>query len=113
MTQKRSHSKALAQRRRGARHLHLAEFTQEEIADKLGVERPVVCRDLQSFRDAWRSGDSPDLEEARFTQMAKNGVQPARIGVRPDTPAERRNDQPEEAAASWNERRICYHLVDW
>jgi hypothetical protein len=50
--------------------LHLAEFTQEEIADKLGVARTVVCRDLQPARDARRSGDSPDLEETRFTQMA-------------------------------------------
>ena len=44
--------------------LHLAEFTQEEIADKLGMARTVACRDLQSFRDAWRNGDSPDPEEA-------------------------------------------------
>jgi hypothetical protein len=75
MTQKRWTGKALAQRRRRAMQLHLAGFTREEIADKLGVERTVVCRDLQSFRDTWRSGDSPDLEEARFTQMAKNEVQ--------------------------------------
>jgi hypothetical protein len=30
---------------------------------------------LRSLRDTWRSGDSPDLEEARFTQMAKDEVQ--------------------------------------
>ena len=50
--------------------LHLAGFTQEEIADKLDMVRTVVCRDLQSARDARRNGDSPDIEEARFTQMA-------------------------------------------
>jgi hypothetical protein len=78
MTRTRWAGKALAERRRRAMQLHLAEFTQEEIADKLGVERTVVCRDLQSFRDAWRSGDSPDLEEARFTPIAirKRGQAP-------------------------------------
>ena len=75
MTRKRCTGKALAERRRRAMHLRVAGFNQEEIADKLGVERPVVRRDLQSLRETWRSGDSPDLEEARFTKMAKNEVQ--------------------------------------
>ena len=74
MTRKRCTGKALAERRRRAMQLHLAGFTQEEIADKLGVDRSVVCRDLQSLRDTWRSGDSPDLEEARITQrLSGNG----------------------------------------
>ena len=94
MAKKRCTGKALAERRRRTFQLYLAEFTQEQIAEKVGVHRSVVCRDLQSFRETWRSGDSPDLEEARFTQMAKNEVQPARIGVRPDTPADGRNAQP-------------------
>jgi hypothetical protein len=57
---------------------HLAGFTQKEIAGKLGVARTVFCRDLQSAYDARRSGDSPDLEETRFTQMAiqKRGQAP-------------------------------------
>ena len=78
MTRKRCTGKALAERRRRAMQLHLAEFTQEEIADKVGVHRSVVCRDLQSVRDARRSGDSPDLEEACFTQTAirKRGQAP-------------------------------------
>ena len=71
MTRKRWSAKALAERRRRAMHLHLAGFTQEEIADQLGVERSMISRDLQSARDARPSGDSPDLEEARFTQLAK------------------------------------------
>jgi hypothetical protein len=45
----------------GRWQLYLAEFTHEEIADKLGVDRSVVRRDLQSFRDVCRSGDSPIL----------------------------------------------------
>ena len=58
--------------------LHLAGFTQEEIAEKVGMHRSVVCRDLQSARDVCRSGDSPDLEVVRFTQMAirKRGQAP-------------------------------------
>jgi hypothetical protein len=50
--------------------LYLAEFTQEEIAEKVGMHRSVVSRDLQSARDVCRSGDSPDLEVARFIQTA-------------------------------------------
>ncbi|MGO8749121.1 MAG: terminase gpP N-terminus-related DNA-binding protein [Thermoguttaceae bacterium] len=78
MTRKRCTGKAPAERRRRAMQLYLAEFSQEEIADKLGMHRSVVCRDLQSVRDAWRSGDSPDLEEARFPQTAirKRGQAP-------------------------------------
>ena len=78
MTRKRCTGKALAERRRRTMQLHLAGFTQEEIADKVGMHRSVVCRDLQSARDACRSGDSPDLEVARFTQTAirKRGQAP-------------------------------------
>jgi hypothetical protein len=78
MPKKRCIGKALAERRWRAMQLHLAEFTREEVADKLGVKRTVVCRDLQSFRDARRGVDSPDLEEARFTQTAirKRGQAP-------------------------------------
>ncbi len=78
MTRKRLAGKALAERRRRAMQLHLAGFTQEEIAEKVGMHRSVVCRDLQSARDVCRSGDSPDLEVARFTQMAirKRGQAP-------------------------------------
>jgi hypothetical protein len=43
-----------------------------------GMHRSVVSRDLQSARDVCRSGDSPDLGVARFTQMAirKRGQAP-------------------------------------
>ena len=37
MAKKRCTGKALAERRRQAMRSHLAEFTQEEIADKLGA----------------------------------------------------------------------------
>jgi hypothetical protein len=42
------------------------------------VARTVFCRDLQPARDARRSGDSPNLEEPRFAQMAirKRGQTP-------------------------------------
>ena len=50
----------------GRWQLYLAEFTQEEIGEKIGMHRSVVSRDLQSARDVCRSGDSPDLEVARL-----------------------------------------------
>ncbi|MGO8744562.1 MAG: hypothetical protein ACLQNE_01105 [Thermoguttaceae bacterium] len=78
MTRKRRAAKAPAERRRRPMQLHLAGLTQEEIAKKLGVDRSVVFRDPQSARDARRSGESPDLEEARFNPMAirKRGQRP-------------------------------------
>ena len=62
----------------GRWQLYLAEFTQEEIAEKVGMHHSVVSRDLQSARGVCRRGDSPDLEVARFTQMAirKRGQAP-------------------------------------
>ena len=78
MPKRRWNSKALAERRRRVFNFYVAGFTQEEIAEKVGVHRSVVSRDLQSARDVCRSGDSPDLEVARFTQMAirKRGQAP-------------------------------------
>jgi hypothetical protein len=51
MTRKRCTGKALAEWRRRAMRLHLAEFAQEETADKLGVRPYVVCRDLKWIRE--------------------------------------------------------------
>ena len=71
MAKKRCTGKALAERRRRTMQLHLAEFTQEEIAEKVGVHRSVVCRDLQWIRDSICPGESPDVQEAFYIQMAK------------------------------------------
>jgi hypothetical protein len=62
----------------GRWQLYLAEFTQEEIAEKGGVDRSLVSRDLQSAHDVCPSGDSPDLEVARLTQtvIRKRGQAP-------------------------------------
>ena len=70
MTRKRCTGKALAERRRRAMHLHVAGFTQEEIAEKVGVHRPVVSRDLQSVRELG-PGESPHVQEACFIQMER------------------------------------------
>ena len=107
MTRKRCTGKVLAERRRGRWQLYLAQFTQEEIArtfqlylagftqeeiaEKVGVHRSVVSRDLQWIRESSCPGESPDVQEACFIQMAKNEVQPARIAVRPDTPTVGKN----------------------
>ena len=71
MPKRRWNSKALAERRRRAFHFYLAGFTQEEIAEKIGVDRSVVSRDLQSVRESACPGESPDVQEACFIQMAK------------------------------------------
>jgi hypothetical protein len=70
MAKKRCTGKALAERRRRTMRLHLAEFSQEEIADKLGVHPSVVCRDLQWIRESICPGESPDLREACFIPHA-------------------------------------------
>ena len=71
MAKKRCTGKALAQRRRRTFQLYLAEFSQEEIAEKVGVHPSVVCRDLQAFRDSICPGEPPDVQEAYFIEMAK------------------------------------------
>ena len=71
MTRRPWISKKLAERRRKEYQLHLAGYTQEEIADKVGVHRSVVSRDLQAFRDSICPGEPPDVQEAYYVQMAK------------------------------------------
>ncbi len=62
---------ALARRRPngdgGRWQLYLAEFIQEEIAEKVGMHRSVVSRDLQSACDVCRSRDSPDRSGALYS----------------------------------------------
>ncbi len=94
MARKRCTGKALAERRRRTFQLYLAEFTQEEIAEKVGVHASVVCRDLQAFRDSICPGEPPDVQDAYYIQMAKNDLQTGTGAVRPQTPAAGRNLQP-------------------
>jgi DNA-directed RNA polymerase specialized sigma24 family protein len=58
MPKKRCIGKALAERRRRATQLHLAGFTLEEVAEKIGVKRSLVSRDLQYSRSR-SSGCAP------------------------------------------------------
>jgi hypothetical protein len=71
MPKRRWNSKALAERRRRVFNFYIAGFTQEEIAEKVGVDRSVVSRDLQSVRESACPGEFPDVQEACFIQMAK------------------------------------------
>jgi hypothetical protein len=121
MARTRCTGKALAERRRRAMRLHLAEFIQEEIAEKLGVHSSVVCRDLQSLRDTWRSADSPILRRrALLRRQSGNGDRhPTRcMRLSPGTlhPGAYQPFiaaiQYEEVAASRNERMIHDPLVD-
>jgi hypothetical protein len=92
--------------------LHLAGFTQEEIADPLGVERSMICRDLQSLRDTWHSGDSPDLEEASFTQLAKMMFIPGPGQFDPRHPPLAGTFSTEKVAETRKERRSYDPRVD-
>ncbi|MGO8749782.1 MAG: terminase gpP N-terminus-related DNA-binding protein [Thermoguttaceae bacterium] len=85
---------ATAERRRRAFQFYLAGFTQEEIAEKVGVDRSVVSRDLRSVREAVCPGESPDVQEACFIQMERMKFKGARIGVRTNAPAVGRKVQP-------------------
>ena len=99
LTRKRCTGKALAERRRRAVQLHLAGFTQEEIADKLGMHPSVVSRDLQWIRDSSCPGESPDVQEACFIQMAKMKFDPQGSQFDPtNPPLEKTPLSPEEAA---------------
>ena len=94
MTKKRRSGKALAERRRRTMQLHLAEFTQEEIADKLGVHR---------LRRLPRSAVDPRFNLPRgiprrsggiLRTDGKNDLQPGTGAVRPLSPTAGRNVQP-------------------
>ncbi|MGO8744425.1 MAG: hypothetical protein ACLQNE_00415 [Thermoguttaceae bacterium] len=92
--------------------MYLAEFTREEIAEKVGVHRSVVCRDLQWIRDSSCPGETPDVQEACFIQMQRMMFNREPSEFDPRHPPLAGTSSPEEAAASWNERRIYDPLVD-
>jgi hypothetical protein len=92
--------------------LHFTEFTQEKIADKLGMHPSVVCRDLKWIRDSSCAGESPDVQEACFIQIERMKFDPEPGQFDPRHPTLAGTSSPEGAAASWNERRISEPLVD-
>ncbi|MGO8746548.1 MAG: hypothetical protein ACLQNE_11215 [Thermoguttaceae bacterium] len=93
-------------------HLHRAGFTQEEIAEKVGARRSVVARDLQWIRDSSCPGQSPDVQEACFIQIERMKFDPEGPHFDPRHPPLAGTSSPEDAAASWNERRIYNPLVN-
>jgi transcriptional regulator with XRE-family HTH domain len=112
MPKRRWNSKALAERRRRVFNFYVAGFTQEEIAEKVGVHRSVVSRDLQSVRESACPGESPDVQEACFIQIERMIFNPGPGQFDPRHPPLEKTLSPEEAAASWNERKIYDPLVD-
>jgi hypothetical protein len=112
MTRKQCTGKALAERRRRAMQLHLAGFTQEEIAEKLGVHSSVVCRDLKWIRDSICPGESPDVQEAYFIQIERMIFNPGPGQFDPRHPPLEKTMSPEDAAASWKEKKIYDPAVD-
>ncbi|MGO8752678.1 MAG: helix-turn-helix domain-containing protein [Thermoguttaceae bacterium] len=77
MTRKRCTGKALAERRRRAMQLHLAGFTQEEIAEKLGVYRSVVSCDLHGSAIPVAPGNPP-TSRRRASYRTRLNVIPTR-----------------------------------
>ncbi len=112
MTRKRATGKALAERRRRVFQLYVAGFTQEEIAEKVGVHRSVVSRNLQSVRESVCPGESADVQEACFIQMERMKFNPRGLQFDPTHPPLAGTFTPEEVAESWKERRVHYHIVD-
>ena len=64
------------------------------------------------IRDSICPGESPDVQEACFIQMAKNDFNPEPGQFDPRHPPLAGTSSPEEAAASWKERRIYDPMVD-
>jgi len=112
MTRRPWISKKLAERRRKEYQLHLAGYTQEEIADKVGVHRSVVSRDLQAFRDSICPGEPPDVQEAYYVQMVRMIFNPGPGQFDPRHPPLEKSLSPDEAAASWKDKKIYDPRVD-
>jgi transcriptional regulator with XRE-family HTH domain len=112
MPKRRWNSKALAERRRRVFNFYVAGFTQEEIAEKVGVHRSVVSRDLQSVRESACPGESPDVQEACFIQIERMIFNPGPGQFDPRHPPLEKTLSPEEAAASWKDRKIYDPTVD-
>ncbi len=112
MPKRQWNSKALAERRRRVFNFYVAGFTQEEIAEKVGMHRSVVSRDLQWVRESACPGESPDVQEACFIQMERMKFNPQRLQFDPTDPPLAGTFSPEEAAEFWKERRVYDHRVD-
>ncbi|MGO8748094.1 MAG: sigma factor-like helix-turn-helix DNA-binding protein [Thermoguttaceae bacterium] len=112
MTRKRATGKALAERRRRVFQLYVAGFTQEEIAEKVGVHRSVVSRNLQSVRESVCPGESADVQEACFIQMERMKFNPRGLQFDPTHPPLAGTFRPEEVAESWKERRVYDPIAD-
>jgi hypothetical protein len=94
MTRKRWSAKAMAEPRRRAMQLHLAGFTQEEIAEKVGTHRSIVCRALRWIRDSSCPGQSPDVQEACFIQIERMKFNPEGSQFDPRNPPSEKSALP-------------------
>jgi IS30 family transposase len=112
MPKRRWNSKALAERRRRVFNFYVAGFTQEEIAEKVGMHRSVVSRDLQWVRDSVCPGESPDVQEAWLIQMERMKFNPQGLQFDPTHPPLAGTFSPEEVAESWKERRVYDQTIE-
>lgn len=58
-------------RRRKVARLYLNKITQAEIAEKLGVSQPTICRDLKEIEREWRAEYAADFDARRSRELAE------------------------------------------
>lgn len=61
----------MAERRQHVANLRLAHYTQQEIANELGLSVTTVCRDLQALRAEWQERRSMAFDGWVAEELAK------------------------------------------
>jgi hypothetical protein len=102
---------ATAERRRRAFQFYLAGFTQEEIAEKVGVDRSVISRDLAVGPRGSLPRGVPRCSRGVLHPMERMKFKGTRIGVRPNAPAVGRKVQP-RGGGGILESRVYNTIVD-
>jgi len=67
----RSTKLQILKRRRLVARLYLRKMTQQQIADKIGIERSTISRDLKYLRNLWRKEAISDIDERRGRELAE------------------------------------------
>ena len=71
MTVKPRRKLEIAQRRQKVAELALQSWTQESIAQELGISQSQVAADLKKTRQSWRESAIRDFEAARHEELAR------------------------------------------
>src|SRR5262245_52410817 len=71
MPHRRIRSLAVAQRRQKTADLYLQGWTQQAIADHLGLNQKTISHDIQQIRTDWRESAIRDFDLAREVELRK------------------------------------------